>query len=48
MRPKDPHHGLKPAAFEARILRFLGLGLVALGVVFCLPRLCNASVRIFH
>jgi hypothetical protein len=37
MGPEDPHHGLKPAAFEARVLGFLGLGIVALGVVFCLP-----------
>jgi hypothetical protein len=37
MGPEDSHNGLKPAAFEARVLGFLGLGIVALGVVFCLP-----------
>jgi hypothetical protein len=37
MGPKEPHDGLTPAAFEARVLGFLGLGIVALGVVFCLP-----------
>jgi hypothetical protein len=39
MGPEDPHHGLKPAAFEARVLAFLGLVIVALGIVFCLPPL---------
>ena len=37
MGPEDPHHGLKPAAFEARVLGFLGLGIVVLGFLFCLP-----------
>ena len=37
MGPKDPPAGLTPAAFEARVLGFFGLGIVALGVVFCLP-----------
>ena len=37
MGPEEPRHGLKPAAFEARVLGFLGLGIVALGIVFCLP-----------
>jgi hypothetical protein len=37
MGPKDPPNGLTPAAFEARVLAFLGLGIVALGVIFCLP-----------
>jgi hypothetical protein len=37
MRPKNPQDGLTPAVFEARVLGFLGLGLVALGGVFCLP-----------
>jgi hypothetical protein len=37
MKPEGPRHGLTPAAFEARALGFLGLGIVALGVVFCLP-----------
>jgi len=36
MGPKDPHNGLAPPAFEGRSLGFLGLGIVALGVVFCL------------
>ena len=26
MGPSDPRHGLTPAAFEARVLGFLGLG----------------------
>jgi hypothetical protein len=33
----DSHNGLTPAAFEARVLGFLGLGIVGLGSVFCLP-----------
>jgi hypothetical protein len=37
MGPKDPPNGLTPAAFEVRVLAFLGLGIVALGVIFCLP-----------
>jgi hypothetical protein len=37
MGPEDSHNGLKPAAFEARVLGFLGLGIVALGIDFCLP-----------
>jgi hypothetical protein len=37
MGPKDPRNGLTPPAFEARVLGFLGLGIVALGLVFCLP-----------
>jgi hypothetical protein len=39
MGPQDSPAGLTPAAFEARVLGFLGLGIVALGVVFCLPPL---------
>src|SRR5215471_18325463 len=37
MRPKQSPNGLTSAAFEARVLGFLGLGIVALGLVFCLP-----------
>src|SRR5262245_7997666 len=37
MGPDHPQNGLPPAAFETRVLGFLGLGIVALGVVFCLP-----------
>jgi hypothetical protein len=37
MKPEEARQGLTPAAFEARALGFLGLGIVALGVVFCLP-----------
>src|SRR5215831_9883305 len=37
MGPKDPPNGLTPAAFEKRVLGFLGLGIVALGFIFCLP-----------
>jgi hypothetical protein len=37
MGPKDSPNGLTPAAFEVRVLAFLGLGIVALGVIFCLP-----------
>jgi hypothetical protein len=37
MGPKDSPDGRSPAAFEDRVLGFLGLGIVALGVVFCLP-----------
>jgi hypothetical protein len=37
MGPEQSRHGLTPAAFEARALGFLGLSIVALGVVFCLP-----------
>jgi hypothetical protein len=37
MGTKDPHGGLKPAAFEARVLGFLCPGIIALGFVFCLP-----------
>jgi hypothetical protein len=37
MKPEEPRPSLTPAAFEARVLGFLGLGIVALGVVFCLP-----------
>jgi hypothetical protein len=33
----EPHAGLKPAAFEAGVLLFIGLGIVVLGFVFCLP-----------
>jgi len=29
--------GLTPPAFEARVLGFIGLGIVALGLVFCIP-----------
>jgi len=34
---EDSHGGLTPAAFEARILGFIGLGIVGLGSLFCLP-----------
>jgi hypothetical protein len=37
MGTDDPHPGLTPAAFQARVLGFLGFGVVALGLVFCLP-----------
>ena len=37
MGPKDSTKGLTPSAFEARVLGFIGLGIVALGFVFCLP-----------
>jgi hypothetical protein len=37
MGPRYPEVGLKPAAFEARVLAFVGLGIVGLGSVFCLP-----------
>ena len=37
MGPKDPPNGPTPSVFEARTLSFLGLGIIALGVVFCLP-----------
>jgi hypothetical protein len=37
MGPKGPHNNLKAGAFEARVLGVLGLGIVALGVVSCLP-----------
>jgi hypothetical protein len=37
MRSGNAHIGLTPAAFEARVLGFLGLGIVGLGGVFCLP-----------
>jgi hypothetical protein len=37
MGPKHPYNGLKPAAFEARILASIGLGIITLGFVFCLP-----------
>src|SRR6516162_11899469 len=30
-------HGLTPAAFEARVLGFIALGIAALGIIFCLP-----------
>src|SRR5579871_3712937 len=33
----DSQAGLTPAQFEARVLGFLVLGIVALGVAFCLP-----------
>jgi hypothetical protein len=36
MRSEDSPNGLTPAAFEARVLVFLGLGIVVLGFVFCL------------
>jgi hypothetical protein len=36
MGPKDSHNGLTPAAFEARVLGFLGLGIFVLGFLFCL------------
>ncbi|HMF12398.1 MAG TPA: hypothetical protein VKE94_08830 [Gemmataceae bacterium] len=34
---KDSANGLTPAAFQTRVLGFLGLGIFALGFVFCLP-----------
>jgi hypothetical protein len=37
MGPKDPHSGLAPPASQARALRSLGLGTVALAIVFGLP-----------
>jgi hypothetical protein len=37
MGPKNPENSLTPAAFEARVLGFIGLGIVALGLDFCLP-----------
>jgi hypothetical protein len=37
MGPNDPPNGLTPAAFETRVLGFLGLAVVALGIIFCLP-----------
>jgi hypothetical protein len=37
MGPKKPDGGLTPPAFEARVLGFLGFGVVALGIDFCLP-----------
>jgi hypothetical protein len=37
MGTKDRHNSLTPTAFEARALGFLGLGIVGLGVVFCVP-----------
>jgi hypothetical protein len=37
MGPNEPSGGLTPAAFEGRILGFIGLGIVALGIDFCLP-----------
>jgi hypothetical protein len=39
MEPEHPPDGLTKAAFETRVLGFLGLGIVALGAVFCLPPL---------
>ena len=39
MAAKEPHHGLTSAAFEVRVLGFLGLGVVTLGAIFCLPLL---------
>ena len=33
----DSRRGLTPAAFEARVLGFIALGIVALGFTFCLP-----------
>ena len=33
----DSRRGLTPAAFEARVLGFIALGIVALGFIFCLP-----------
>jgi hypothetical protein len=37
MGQKDSPNGQTPAAFEARVLGFLGLAIVALGSIFCLP-----------
>jgi hypothetical protein len=39
MGPTDSSKGLPTAAFEARALGFLALGIVALGAIFCLPPL---------
>lgn len=37
MRTGRSHDGLTPAAFQARVLGFVALGIVVLGAVFCLP-----------
>lgn len=37
MGPRVPRTGLTPAPFEARALGSLGPGLIAPGLVFCLP-----------
>jgi hypothetical protein len=37
MKSKEPRRELTPAAFETRVLAFLGLAIVALGFIFCLP-----------
>jgi hypothetical protein len=37
MEPKHPPAGLTPAAFEARVLGFIALAIVVLGLDFCLP-----------
>ena len=42
MAAKEPHHGLTSAVFEVRVLGFLGLGVVTLGAIFCLPLLPQA------
>jgi hypothetical protein len=42
MGTNDPHRGLTPAAFEARVLGYVGLAVVLLGVTFCLPPIPQA------
>ena len=37
MGPEGSRKGLTPGAFEARALGFIALGIVVLGLVFCLP-----------
>jgi hypothetical protein len=37
MGPEESHRGQLPAAFARRVLGFLGLAIVMLGSVFCLP-----------
>ena len=37
MGAKDPSSGLTADAFETRVLGFIAFGIVALGIVFCLP-----------
>jgi hypothetical protein len=46
--PVAARNGLTPAAFEVRVLGLLGWGLVALGIVFCLPPIPqNANYHAF-
>jgi hypothetical protein len=37
MGPKEPPDGLSLAVFQTRVLGFIGLAIVALGCIFCLP-----------